>query len=192
MPGTELERKKPSLLARFAALAGSGISAMRGVAALVSGEEQQEHAHTSVRFEPSDISSRAVVITGAAILGAMWFFAFLLFFYFRYEQGHVPETKVARPPSYAPENTLPPEPRLQISERSDYQRELAYETAELNKYRWIDKERGTVSIPIERAMEIIARRGIAPQKTPPDLKLYPPQAGTRDTGFEGKVQKVSP
>ena len=41
-------------------------------------------------------------------------------------------------------------------------------------------------IPIEGAIELVARQGIPPQRAPKDPKLYPPQAGTRETGFEGK------
>lgn len=33
----------------------------------------------------------------------------------------------------------------------------AVQEAELNSYRWIDKERGIVGIPIERAMELVAK-----------------------------------
>jgi hypothetical protein len=57
----------------------------------------------------------------------------------------------------------------------------------LHKYNWIDKKSGTVSIPIDKAMEIVAREGIAPQ-TGSGFTYYNPQAGSRRTGFEGKVE----
>jgi hypothetical protein len=64
----------------------------------------------------------------------------------------------------------------------------AHEDWELNHYSWIDKQKGSVAIPIERAIQILAQRGIAPQKAPANLQLSVPQAGTRLTGFEGKVE----
>jgi hypothetical protein len=83
---------------------------------------------------------------------------------------------------------MPPEPRLQESPRQDLKAMRAQEDWELNHYFWMDKNKGTVAIPIERAMEILAQRGIPPQKQPPGLVLSQPQAGTRQTGFEGKVE----
>jgi hypothetical protein len=58
----------------------------------------------------------------------------------------------------------------------------------LNHYSWIDKPGGIVAIPIDRAIQIVAQRGIPPQKAPANLKLSQPQAGTRLTGFEGKTE----
>jgi hypothetical protein len=58
----------------------------------------------------------------------------------------------------------------------------------LSHYSWIDKQNGVVSIPIDRAIQILTERGIPPQKQPPNLQLSQPHAGTRLTGFEGKVE----
>jgi hypothetical protein len=52
----------------------------------------------------------------------------------------------------------------------------------------VDHARGVVSLPIERAIQIIARRGIPPQPAPPGMTYFDPRAGTRQTGFEGKVE----
>jgi hypothetical protein len=40
------------------------------------------------------------------------------------------------------------------------------ETAHLNGYAWVDRERCIVKIPIERAMEVIAREGSHASPTP--------------------------
>ncbi len=58
--------------------------------------------------------------------------------------------------AYAP--TEPPAPRLQAEPRKDLETLRAAEDALLHSYAWIDRERGTVRIPIERAIEIIAAR----------------------------------
>jgi hypothetical protein len=58
--------------------------------------------------------------------------------------------------AYAP--TEPPAPRLQAEPIKDLETLRAAEDALLHSYAWIDRERGTVRIPIERAIEIIAAR----------------------------------
>ena len=55
---------------------------------------------------------------------------------------------------------LPPEPRLQISPSEDWAEMLRREQAVLNSYAWVDRSRCIVRIPIERAMELIAQRGL--------------------------------
>jgi hypothetical protein len=52
---------------------------------------------------------------------------------------------------------LPPEPRLQEHAVRDLQQMRATEDQILNSYQWVDQQRGAVRIPIDRAMELIAR-----------------------------------
>lgn len=183
-------REHRSLLSRWLAVVRSFTGAMGAVGRLVTSPERPlvEIEHHKVRFEHSDLKSRNVIITGFSILGAMWICAFILFFYYRYAQHTLPQSNVSALPVAPPVNALPPEPRLQTAPRTDMAQELAYEKSELHHYSWVDRNKRTITIPIERAMQIVAERGIAPQTTPADLKLYPPSAGTRDTGFEGKIQ----
>jgi hypothetical protein len=53
-----------------------------------------------------------------------------------------------------------PAPALQISPRADMARFRAEEEAELSSYGWVDRGRGVVRIPIDQAMEKVARDGI--------------------------------
>src|SRR4051812_28317324 len=55
---------------------------------------------------------------------------------------------------------IAPPPQLQISPGADYEQFRASEEAKLNSYGWVDKEAGIIRIPIERAMDLIARRGL--------------------------------
>jgi hypothetical protein len=54
----------------------------------------------------------------------------------------------------------PPEPLLQVSPTADWVEMLQRERAILNSYRWVDRSKGIVHIPIERAMELLAQRGL--------------------------------
>jgi hypothetical protein len=55
---------------------------------------------------------------------------------------------------------LPPEPRLQETPALDLERFRAKEDETLSTYGWVDRQAGVVRIPIERAMEIVAREGL--------------------------------
>jgi hypothetical protein len=54
----------------------------------------------------------------------------------------------------------PPEPRLQPQPSRDYRQYKAAQDAVLNSYEIIDEKAGVARIPIERAMELIAERGL--------------------------------
>ena len=60
-----------------------------------------------------------------------------------------------------------PQPHLQPSPRQEMQRFRAEEMLELNTYGWIDKQHGIVHLPIDVAMDEIAKRGIPGWPTPP-------------------------
>lgn len=51
-------------------------------------------------------------------------------------------------------------PVLQINPRADMDRFRAEEQAELSSYGWVDKDKGVVRIPIEKAMEKVVKDGI--------------------------------
>ena len=51
-------------------------------------------------------------------------------------------------------------PLLQLAPEVDLQAFRAREDAELSGYGWIDRTAGVVRIPIDRAMELIAQRGL--------------------------------
>ena len=66
---------------------------------------------------------------------------------------------------------LPPEPRLQATPRQDLQDLHRREEEVLNSYRWVDRNAGTVRIPIKEAIRITLAKGLparppAPQGTP--------------------------
>ena len=149
--------------------------------------QEGEPINEDTDFEPSDIDARGTFITGISWLIGIWIVIGLVYFLFSYLTH---ERAVNSPPPLPIEahgNPLPPEPRLQPSPHKDLERMRAREDWQLSHYFWLDKAKGKVAIPIDRAMDILAARGIPPQKQPPGLELSQPEAGTRQTGFEGKV-----
>lgn len=76
-----------------------------------------------------------------------------------------------------------PAPALQSSPQSDLAAFEARMTEQLTHYAWIDREAGIVRLPIERAMTLLAERGLPPRQGPvPDRRLPPnpdPDAATQ-------------
>jgi len=54
----------------------------------------------------------------------------------------------------------PPEPHLQTKPPADLARMRAEENAALHRYEWVDRRAGVARIPVERAIEILAERGL--------------------------------
>lgn len=111
--------------------------------------------------ETRDIRSRPIVLAGAAIVGlilvssaGVWV---LVGHYARREARASAPNPLA---AYGPQQ--PPAPRLQASPRSDLAALRASEDARLEGYGWTDRATGRVHIPVERAMELLAKGGGKP------------------------------
>ena len=53
-----------------------------------------------------------------------------------------------------------PEPRLETNEPTEIREFRLKEEQTLHSYGWVDKDAGTVRIPIDRAMQLVAQRGL--------------------------------
>jgi len=90
-----------------------------------------------------------------------------------------------------------PEPRLERNERIEINDFRLKEEQTLNSYGWVDQKAGVVRVPIERAMQLVAERGLP---TTPKAGTIPPsevnvatQAAERsDTSNEPAKSKTQP
>ena len=71
---------------------------------------------------------------------------------------HIPSQYGANYEKYLKEGF--PAPQLEVNERTELNDERLREENTLSTYGWVDKSAGTVRIPIDRAMELIAQRGL--------------------------------
>jgi len=53
-----------------------------------------------------------------------------------------------------------PEPRLEKSERNELREFIENQDRKLATYNWVDKNKGIVQIPVDRAMDLIVQRGL--------------------------------
>lgn len=124
-------------------------------------KNNQERHH-----EERDINIRVVANFGLALALGTIIVALLLgglfsFLYHYYRAQEVAPSPLTR------RGQLPPEPRLQINPNLDLNQVRAAEEAILNSYHWIDKDAGTVRIPIERAMELILKKPLPAREGTP-------------------------
>jgi hypothetical protein len=60
----------------------------------------------------------------------------------------------------ARENPLPPAPRLEVSPPKDLAALRERENAVMNTYAWVDRAKGIAEVPVDRAIEIAAEKGL--------------------------------
>ena len=68
--------------------------------------------------------------------------------------------KAGRYPLAAVTRPLPPPPRLQTYPSYDIKALRADEARVLERYGWVDKNAGIVRIPVERAIDVLAEKGL--------------------------------
>jgi hypothetical protein len=79
----------------------------------------------------------------------------------------------------------PPEPRLEPFPLAPGQKLRAEEDAILTTYAWVDQKAGFARIPIDRAIEIVAERGLPPSKPMPPAAAPMPTPGAAPPGAGG-------
>jgi len=109
--------------------------------------------------EVGDINPKRVAMVGlalATVIAVSLLVTYGLFYYFY--RGETRKRPVPSPLSYSREPT--PEPRLSVEPGEDLKTLRSEEDAMLKSYGWIDRDKGVVHIPIDRAIEILAERGL--------------------------------
>jgi hypothetical protein len=116
------------------------------------GPSELRHEQSNIQFRPVLLFALGLVMLSVMTFAAMGW----VFNYFADSQARVdvPPSPLADP------QQLPPEPRLQVSPSVDLKRMREAENATLHSYRWVDRDAGVVSIPIDRAIALLAERGL--------------------------------
>jgi hypothetical protein len=129
-----------------------------------------EH-YQEMDFEREDLAPKPILLFLLALVVGCVLLALLLRGMYSYldssENRHQPvpsplveqitvDTRIVSPEDI----TKFPQPRLEGDERSQINDFREQEEQTLNSYGWVDQQSGVVRIPIDRAMQLIAQRGL--------------------------------
>ena len=127
-------------------------------------------------FEQQDLRPKVVLsaLLGLAVILVVSYFIVLGFYRYldAYQKSHeppqnplvTPKVETSRPTKAETQEEIKrvfPEPRLEEDERGQVNGDRLREEEQLHSYGWTDEKAGVVHIPIERAMELTAQRGLA-------------------------------
>ena len=119
-------------------------------------EQTLHHSPNGAGHEQSEVSVRLIVVS----LGFLAIFTFCIcllvvgiFRYFYSYYGTAEATRLSQP-------VIPPEPRIEVAPYEQFQQLHAHEEHVLSTYAWVDKQAGTVRIPIDRAIDLLAAKGL--------------------------------
>jgi hypothetical protein len=123
-------------------------------------------------YERQDIGISGVLyfLLGLAVAGLLVYFVVDGLYHYLDKRSEAEQTPVNPLVTNAPTDTRHiakdypqsafPSPRLEEDERGQLNGIRLKEEQTLSTYDWIDKNAGTVRIPIDRAMDLIAQRGL--------------------------------
>ena len=112
--------------------------------------------------EPDGVLEKGVALAAIGLAVVVWIGLVCLWLQFRSTEGARYRGLVR--PAIANSQSQPtkamPAPQLDVAPGEELAQLRAKEDAELNTYGWIDRSNQVLQIPIERAMELIAQRGL--------------------------------
>lgn len=150
---------------------------------MIKDEQAELRVEKPEAYEHQDVGPSGVLIFMAGLLVTI--LLGLLVVWWTY--GLYSSQRAAAEPSPLPHpSQIPPEPRVQSAPLVDIQKLRAHEEAVLGTYAWVNRETGIVRIPIDRAMELIAQRGL-PYRSGAELGPTVPETGPESGGPQNGV-----
>jgi hypothetical protein len=126
-------------------------------------------------FEREDLGTRGVFIfmIGLAVVAVVIYFIIIGLYSFldKYERSRMATASPLVTSNGAMSRVVKQEymeqrfkdngvPMLEVNERGQFRDFLTKQENQLNSYGWVDEKAGVAHIPIERAMELMAQRGL--------------------------------
>ena len=125
-------------------------------------------AHGS--YEHQDLSPRGVIYFFFGLIALLAVIYAIAFGMYRFLDSYNHANQATMSPMVAPEADTRavtdkdtqafPEPRLEKNERTELREFIEDQDRKLAAYDWMDKDKGIVQIPIDRAMDLIVQRGL--------------------------------
>lgn len=119
--------------------------------------------YSSVGHEEHDAGVRPIVLTGIGLVLVLVIVGFIVYGIFRYLAVESVRGFQSNPMAVL-DSQIPPAPRIEEHPAIDIQQLRAQEEQKLSTYGWMDRSKGVVRIPLERAMELQMERGFPTRK----------------------------
>ena len=166
--------------------------------------DEETLPHEKTEFERQDLGARGILEFFAGLVVMCVAVGLILLGMFkvmdRYQKAHQPaQNPLVQATGESPRKPTTrdvesfPQPRLETDEIGQLGGQRLHEEETLNTYGWVDQKAGVVHIPIERAMALIAQRGLptAPQEAaaPANAEQKPGAAGKSRRGSRQAAAK---
>jgi hypothetical protein len=167
-------------------------------------QTQDENSTGHGSFERRDVGIAGVLyfLAGLAFAGLIVHFVVTGLYSQLQKRSEAQQTPVSPLVTNAPQDTrhLPPQyngnyadylkknfppPQLEIDERTELNNDRLREEQILSTYGWVDQKAGTARIPIDRAMDLIAQRGL-PLRTQATPLLAADKGSSKNTNKKVK------
>jgi len=153
------------------------------------------HGPAGLGHEPTDAnlsSSTTIIVVTLVFLAAVFAAMWLMYVQFRSaaERSDTPPPPMAQRQG----DRLPPEPRLLTNEPLNLDQFREAEEKVLRGYAWVDEQAGIARIPVARAIELVAERGLPAPAPLPGTGGAPAAlpAGATAPGEAGAAAQVPP
>jgi hypothetical protein len=143
--------------------------------------ETERHPQAPEEFD-RDLDLRAIIWTGVGVAGMTIVSAILMMLMMRIFGRVDAKSGATLPVPAKAVAEAPPEPRLQPSSRADMEAMRAAEELDLQHASWVDPRQGTVRLPIDLAIDVIAAQGLP----------RTPATGASNSIDRGPTNQVSP
>jgi hypothetical protein len=157
-----------------------------------------DHAHgrpvatPPLNHELSDADPNPILKFLAFLVAGSTVIALLVVPFYNYLERREAAEKTSRyPMSLTEERPAPPPPRLQTYPFQDIKELRQHDKPLVGTYEWIDQNAGTVRIPVERAMDLLAERGLPYRKGGQPSAAPSPAAGSSGASGAGAAQGAS-
>ena len=118
-------------------------------------EQPVAHSPNGTGHEQREVSVRFILVSLFVLLFGTFLVCLLVVGIFQYfHTTYLPEQATKVQPQ------LPPEPRVEEKPYLQLQNVRTLEDHILSSYAWVDQKEGTVRIPVDRALDMVAQKGL--------------------------------
>ena len=119
-------------------------------------EHTAHHSPNGAGHEQSEVSVKLIVVSLAFLAVSTFLVLGLVVGIFRYfyaSYSTAEATRLSQP-------VIPPKPRIEVAPYEELQQLRAKEDHILNSYAWVGQQGGAIRVPIDKAIDLLAAKGL--------------------------------